>query len=55
MGSGPEDYLRLATDAMDEWQHEPRIQIGFGPHAPYTVSDAPLQKVITLAESWMCP
>ncbi|MGB2337189.1 MAG: amidohydrolase family protein, partial [Alcanivorax sp.] len=55
MGSGPEDYLRLATDAMDEWQHEPRIQIGFGPHAPYTVSDAPLQKVITLAEELDVP
>ena len=55
MGAGPEDYLRLATDAMDEWQHEPRIQIGFGPHAPYTVSDAPLQKVITLAEELDVP
>ena len=55
MGAGPEDYLRLATDAMDEWRHDPRIQIGFGPHAPYTVSDAPLQKVLTLAEALDVP
>jgi len=55
MGAGPEDYLRLATDAMDEWRHDPRIQIGFGPHAPYTVSDAPLQKVLTLAEELDVP
>ena len=55
MGAGPEDYLRLATDAMDEWRHDPRIQIGFGPHAPYTVSDGPLQKVLTLAEELDVP
>ncbi len=55
MGSGPDDYIRLATDAMDEWRHDPRIQIGFGPHAPYTVSDEPLQKVRTLAEELDSP
>ncbi|EKF73477.1 N-ethylammeline chlorohydrolase [Alcanivorax hongdengensis A-11-3] len=55
MGGGPEDYLRLATDAMDQWRHEPRIQIGFGPHAPYTVSDEPLEKVLTLAEELDVP
>ncbi|MDX1804873.1 MAG: TRZ/ATZ family hydrolase [Alcanivorax sp.] len=55
MGAGPEDYLRLATEAMDQWHHEPRIQIGFGPHAPYTVSDGPLEKVLTLAEELDVP
>ena len=55
MGAGPEDYLRAATEAMDEWRHDPRIQIGFGPHAPYTVSDEPLQKVVTLAEELDVP
>lgn len=50
MGSGPDDYLRLATETLDAWHHDPRIQIGFGPHAPYTVSDAPLRKTLTLAE-----
>ena len=49
VGDGPNDYLRLATEAADNWRHEPRVTIGFGPHAPYTVSDGPLEKVLTLA------
>ncbi|WP_101675051.1 TRZ/ATZ family hydrolase [Alloalcanivorax mobilis] len=55
MGEGPEDYLRLATEAIDNWRHEPRLTLGFGPHAPYTVSDAPLEKVLTLAEELDAP
>lgn len=50
MGQGPDDYLRVATQAADDWRHDPLISIGFGPHAPYTVSDGPLQRVVTLAE-----
>ena len=55
MGEGPEDYLRLTTQAADAWRHEPRITIGFGPHAPYTVSDGPLRQVLTLAEELDAP
>ena len=55
MGAGPDDYLRLATEAADNWRHEPRVTIGFGPHAPYTVSDGPLEKVLTLAEELDAP
>lgn len=55
MGNGPEDYLRAAVNASDAWRHEPRITIGFGPHAPYTVSDAPLEKVRTYAEELDAP
>lgn len=50
MGQGPDDYLRLATAAADNWRHDPLISVGFGPHAPYTVSDEPLQRILTLAE-----
>ena len=50
MGQGPDDYLRLATQAADDWRHDPLISIGFGPHAPYTVSDEPLKRVVMLAE-----
>ncbi|HVL01826.1 MAG TPA: amidohydrolase family protein, partial [Dongiaceae bacterium] len=31
------------------------IQIGFGPHAPYTVSDGPLQKVLALSAETNIP
>lgn len=55
MGSGPDEYLHAAISARDAWQHEPRIDIGFGPHAPYTVSDDPLAKTLTLAEELDAP
>lgn len=55
MGDGPEDYLRIATQAMDSWRHEPRLTLGFGPHAPYTVSDGPLERMLTLAEELDAP
>lgn len=54
MGQGPDDYLRLATAAADNWRHDPLISVGFGPHAPYTVSDEPLQRILTLAEELDC-
>ena len=55
MAQGPEDYLRLAVAAHDQWRHESLIHVGFGPHAPYTVSDGPLQKVVTYAEELDAP
>src|SRR5690606_37892139 len=55
MAQGPEDYLRAAISAHDNWRHEPLIQIGFGPHAPYTVSDGPLAQALTLAEELDLP
>lgn len=55
MGEGPEDYLRIATETIDAWRHEPRLTLGFGPHAPYTISDAPLTRIQTLAEELDAP
>lgn len=55
MAQGPEDYLSLAISAHDQWRHNPLIHIGFGPHAPYTVSDQPLQKAMTYAEELDAP
>lgn len=55
MAQGPDDYLRLAIAAHDNWRHEPLIDIGFGPHAPYTVSDGPLKKLLTYARELDLP
>ncbi len=55
MGQGPDDYLKIALAAHDNWRHEPLIRIGFGPHAPYTVSDEPLERIRTWAEELDAP
>lgn len=54
-GEGPEDYLGTATAMIDNWRHEPRLTLGFGPHAPYTISDGPLARILTLAEELDAP
>ncbi|MBD2859923.1 TRZ/ATZ family hydrolase [Spongiibacter sp. KMU-158] len=48
-GSGPEDYFQKGLALRDSYKHNELIQIAFGPHAPYTVSDEPLSKVAMLA------
>jgi 5-methylthioadenosine/S-adenosylhomocysteine deaminase len=48
-GSGPDEYLRKGLDLFDEHKHSELISIAFGPHAPYTVGDETLQRVVTLA------
>jgi 5-methylthioadenosine/S-adenosylhomocysteine deaminase len=48
-GSGPDEYLRKGLALLDEHKHSELISIAFGPHAPYTVGDETLQRVVTLA------
>jgi 5-methylthioadenosine/S-adenosylhomocysteine deaminase len=49
-GSGPDDYIAKATRLRDRYRHHERINVLFGPHAPHSVSDAPLHKLAMLAE-----
>jgi 5-methylthioadenosine/S-adenosylhomocysteine deaminase len=46
----PDEYFFKGEQVHDKFKHNPLIKTVFGPHAPYTVSDAPLQKIVTLAE-----
>lgn len=45
-----EDYLRKGLEVQDQYRHDPLITTCFGPHAPYTVSDEPLQKIMMYAD-----
>lgn len=44
-GSGPDEYLEKGLALRDLYKQEPLINIGLGPHAPYTVSDQSFEKV----------
>ena len=45
-----DDYLHKGIEVHDHYRHHPLISTAFAPHAPYTVSDEPLQRVVTFAE-----
>ncbi|MEQ1636084.1 MAG: TRZ/ATZ family hydrolase [Methylococcales bacterium] len=42
-------YLEKGLALYDQMRHQPLISTPFAPHAPYTVSDEPLQRIQTLA------
>ncbi|ALP53183.1 N-ethylammeline chlorohydrolase [Candidatus Tenderia electrophaga] len=50
-----DEYIRKGLKLHDDYRNHPLIKTTFAPHAPYTVSDAPLQRVATLAEELDVP
>lgn len=54
-GSGPEEYLSKGESFIRQWQNDPFIMPAIGPHAPYTVSDAPLAKAVALSRATGAP
>jgi 5-methylthioadenosine/S-adenosylhomocysteine deaminase len=50
-----EEYIHKATQLHDRHRHSELVHTAFGPHATYTVSDAPLTKISTLAEELDVP
>ena len=54
-GSGPDNYIEKGLKLHDNYRAIDRISIGFGPHAPYTVSDAPLERIVTLSQELQAP
>ena len=48
-GSGPDEYLTKALSLHDRFANHETINIALGPHAPYTVSDSPLQTICKIA------
>lgn len=52
---GPDQYLRQGLALHDHYRGHPLIHTAFAPHAPYTVSDASLTRVRTLADELEVP
>jgi 5-methylthioadenosine/S-adenosylhomocysteine deaminase len=50
-----DEYIHKCTVLHDQYRNSELLSIAFGPHAPYTVSDAPLQKITMLAEELDLP
>tara|TARA_R110001583_G_scaffold50288_5_gene156955 strand:- start:526 stop:1938 length:1413 start_codon:yes stop_codon:yes gene_type:complete len=48
-GSGPDDYFRKGLALLDDHKYSELINIAFGPHAPYTVGDEAMQRIVTFA------
>lgn len=54
-GQNATEYIRKTTDLNDQYANHPLVSFAFGPHAPYTVSNAPLERVVVLAEELDIP
>ncbi len=48
-------YLAKGLDIHDQYRHQPLITTSFAPHAPYSVSDTPLQKTKVFADELEIP
>jgi 5-methylthioadenosine/S-adenosylhomocysteine deaminase len=54
-GANADDYFNKGLALHDSLRAADLISIAFGPHAPYTVSDGPLQKIAVLAQEMDMP
>ena len=50
-----DEYIAKGCDVHDQFRDDPLVATAFAPHAPYTVSDAPLRRVGVLAEELDIP
>ena len=50
-----DEYIYKGEQVHDKYRHNPLVHTVFAPHAPYTVSDAPLARISTLAEELNIP
>ena len=48
--SSADEAIRQGVELFGDLKHHERIKITFGPHAPYTVGDANLEKIRVIAE-----
>jgi len=48
-------YLSKAVEVHDQFRNEPLVNTAFAPHAPYSVSDEPLQRMLVMANELDIP
>ncbi len=53
-GKNADEYISKGLALKDSIRHSPLITAAFAPHAPYTVSDSPLEKIRTYASELGC-
>ena len=53
--SSADEAISKFVALHDTWRNSELVSTAFGPHAPYTVSDEPLRKIVTLAEELDLP
>jgi 5-methylthioadenosine/S-adenosylhomocysteine deaminase len=53
--SDADEYLRKGQQLHDHYRHQSRITTAYAPHAPYTVSDSTLERIIINAEEMDVP
>lgn len=54
-GQDADDYIRKGLALRDDFKHSSLVTVVFGPHAPYTVCEANLAKIATLAAELDAP
>ena len=50
-----DEYINKGLNVRDQLRHTALVSTAFAPHAPYTVSDQPLERIRTLADELECP
>ncbi|WNW13811.1 TRZ/ATZ family hydrolase [Pseudomonas sp. DTU_2021_1001937_2_SI_NGA_ILE_001] len=50
-----DEALHVGIELFNDLAHHPRIQVAFGPHAPYTVNDENLERVRVIADELDAP
>ncbi len=53
--SSADEYITKGTEVHDQFLNDPLVTSAFAPHAPYTVSDEPLERVRTYADELDIP